>query len=67
MVAQYYDNVWVYTKDISNKFDADNRLEYGIAKDLVADAIKDFGVKLYASNFNTNDLFTAFLGNNSFW
>ena len=62
MVAQYYDNVWVYTKDISNKFDADNRLEYGIAKDLVAEAIKDFGVKLYASNFNTNDLFTAFLG-----
>ena len=62
MVAQYYDNVWVYTKDISNKFDADNRLEYGIAKDLVADAIRDFGVKLYASNFNTNDLFTAFLG-----
>ncbi len=62
MVAQYYDNVWVYTKDISNKFDADNRLEYGIAKDLVADAIKDFGVKLYASNFNTDDLFTAFLG-----
>ena len=45
-------------KTISNKFDADNRLEYGIAKDLVADAIRDFGVKLYASNFNTNDLFT---------
>ena len=62
MVAQYYDNVWVYTKDISNKFDADNRLEYGIAKDLVGDAIRDFGVKLYSSNFNTNDLFTAFLG-----
>ena len=62
MVAQYYDNVWTYTKDISNKFDADNRLEYGISKDLVADAIRDFGVKLYSSNFNTNDLFTAFLG-----
>ena len=62
MVAQYYDNVWVYTKDITNKFDADNRLDYGISKDLVADAIKDFGVKLYSNNFNTNDLFTAFLG-----
>ncbi len=62
MVSQYYDNIWVYTKDISNKFDADNRLEYGISKDLVADAIKDFGVKLYSSNFNNNDLFTAFLG-----
>ena len=62
MVSQYYDNVWVYTKDISNKFDADNRLDYGISKDLVADAIKDFGVKLYSSNFNNDDLFTAFLG-----
>ena len=62
MVGQYYDNIWVYTKDVSNKFDADNRLDYGISKDLVADAIKDFGLKLYANNFNTDDLFTAFLG-----
>mgnify|MGYP003132210396 CR=1 FL=1 len=62
MVAQYYDNVWVYTKDITNKFDADNRLDYGISKDLVSDAIKDFAIKLYSNNFNTDDLFTAFLG-----
>ncbi len=62
MVGQYYDNVWLYTKDIANKFNADNRLDYGISKDLVADAIKDFGLKLYANNFNTDDLFTAFLG-----
>jgi len=62
MVGQHYDNIWVYTKDITNKFDADNRLNYGISKDLVADAIKDFGVKLYSNNFNTNDLYTAFLG-----
>jgi len=62
MVAQQYDNTWVYTKDLTNKFNADNRLEYGISKDLVADAIKDFGIKLYSNNFNTNDLYTAFLG-----
>jgi hypothetical protein len=62
MVGQYYDNVWTYTKDITNKFDADNRLDYGISKDLVADAIRDFSVKLYSNNFNTDDLFTAFLG-----
>ena len=62
MVGQHYDNIWLYTKDITNKFDADNRLEYGISKDLVADAIKDFGIKLYSNNFNTNDLYTAFLG-----
>ena len=62
MVAQQYDNSWLYTKDISNRFNADNRLDFGISKDLVADAIKDFGVKLYSNNFNTNDLYTAFLG-----
>ena len=62
MVAQQYDNTWVYTKDLSNKYNADNRLDYGISKDLVADAIKDFGIKLYSNNFNTDDLYTAFLG-----
>jgi hypothetical protein len=62
MVAQYYDNVWIYTKDVTQKYNADNRLDYGISKDLVSDAIKDFGVKLYQNNFSQNDLYTAFLG-----
>ena len=62
MVGQHYDNIWIYVKDIVNKFNADNRLEYGISRDLVAEAIRDFGVKLYSNNFNTDDLFTAFLG-----
>ncbi len=62
MVAQQYDNTWLYTKDLTNRFNADNRLDYGISRDLVADAIKDFGIKLYSSNFNTDDLYTAFLG-----
>jgi len=39
MVAQQYDNTWVYTKDLSNKYNADNRLNYGISKDLVADML----------------------------
>ena len=42
MVGQHYDNMWVYTKDLTNRFDADNRLDFGISKDLVADAIKKF-------------------------
>jgi hypothetical protein len=62
MVGQHFDNIWVYVKDITNKFNNDNRLNYGISKDLVADAIKDFGIKLYSNNFNTNDLYEAFLG-----
>ena len=34
-------------------------------RDLVADAIREFGIKLYSNNFNTNDLYTAFLGINT--
>ena len=62
MVAQQYDNSWQYVKNITTRFDADNRLDFGISKDLVADAIRDFGIKLYSNNFNSNDLYTAFLG-----
>ena len=62
MVAQYYDNVWLYTKDITQKYNADNRLDFGVSKDLVADAIRDFGIKLYQNNFSNQELYTAFLG-----
>jgi hypothetical protein len=62
MVAQYYDNVWLYTKNITQKYNADNRLDFGISKDLVSDAIKDFGLKLYQNNFSNKELYTAFLG-----
>ena len=62
MVGQHYDNVWIYYKDVTQKYNADNRLENGISKDIVADAIRDFGIKLYQNNFSTQDLYTAFLG-----
>jgi hypothetical protein len=62
MVAQHFDNIWIYYKDVTQKYNADNRLESGISKDIVADAIRDFGIKLYQNNFSNDDLYTAFLG-----
>ena len=62
MVGQFYDNIWVYYKDVTEKYNADNRLENGVSKDIVADAIRDFGIKLYQNNFSNEDLYTAFLG-----
>ena len=62
MVAQHFDNIWIYYKDVTQKYNADNRLEYGISKDIVSDAIRDFGIKLYQNSFSNNDLYTAFLG-----
>lgn len=62
MVGQFYDNIWIYYKDVTEKYNADNRLENGVSKDIVADAIRDFGIKLYQNNFSNDDLYTAFLG-----
>jgi hypothetical protein len=62
MIGQNFDNVWLYLKDITNKFNADNRLNYGISKDIVAQAIRDLGIKIYQNNFSTNDLYSALLG-----
>ena len=65
MVGQHFDNIWTYTKDVANRFDADNRLNYGISKDLVADAIRSMGVNLYQNNFSSDGLYSALIGINA--
>jgi hypothetical protein len=62
MLAQMFDNIYLYIGDISSKYNADNRLNYGVSKDLVADVLRDLGVKIYQNNFSSNDLYTALLG-----
>jgi hypothetical protein len=62
MVAQHFDTLWIYADSVTDKYDADNRLDKGISKDLVAEALKNFGVKLYTSNKSTEDLFSNFVG-----
>ena len=62
MVGQHFDNLWLYSKAVTDKYDADNRINYGISKDLVAEALENFGVKLYTSNKSIEDLFTTFIG-----
>lgn len=62
MVGQHFDNLWLYAKAVTDKYDTDNRLNFGISKDLVAEALKNFGVKLYTSNKSVEDLFTTFIG-----
>lgn len=62
MIGQYFDTVFLYTQDITNKYNADNRVNYGVSKDLVADILRDMGIKIYQNNFSTNDLYSALLG-----
>lgn len=62
MIGQNFDSIWVYIKDITNKYSTDNRVDYGVSKDLVADILRDLGVKIYQNNFSTDDLYAALLG-----
>jgi len=62
MLAQHFDNLWIYFKAVSNKYDADNRLDFGISKDLVRSAIESFGINVYNGNKNLENLFASFNG-----
>ena len=59
MIGQHFDTIWTYTKDVSNRFDGDNRLNSGISKDLVKDALVSMGINVYGNNQSDYDLFTA--------
>ena len=60
LIGQHFDNIWVYTDAVSKKYNADNRLNEGVSKDLVEDLLKNFGVKLYTSNRSASDLYRYF-------
>lgn len=57
MLGQHFDTEWVYAKAVTDKYNADNRLNFGISKDLVKEAIQDFGIDLCETDQNLEDLF----------
>ena len=65
MLGQHYDYIWTYVRDITDLQVADNRIDHGISKDLVADTLRNFGMKLYTNSRNQDDLYISLLGINS--
>ncbi len=59
MIGQHFDTIWAYTKDISNRFDGDNRLAYGISKNIVKDALVSMGINIYGNNQSDFDIYSA--------
>jgi len=64
MLGQHYDYIWTYIKDITDLQVADNRIDHGISKDLVADTLRNFGIKLYTNSRGQDDLYISLLGIN---
>ena len=62
MLGQHYDNLLLYADGISQKHNADNRLNIGVSRDLVGDTLKGFGIKLYESQLKTTDLLRLYVG-----
>jgi hypothetical protein len=54
MIGQYFDNIWIYLKAITDINLANNNLNYGISKDLVHDHLISLGVHLYNSQAGEN-------------
>lgn len=61
MIGQHFDTLWLYAKSVTDKYDTDNRLEKGISKDLVEEALRNFGIQIYNSSRSTENLFTSLL------
>jgi hypothetical protein len=64
MVGQHFDNVWVYYKDLSNRYASFNSPNFGISKDVVADALRSFGFNLYTNTSVSDNLYYTLFGMN---
>lgn len=62
MAGQHFDNIWVYIKAINDLHKANNSFKEGISKDMVYNALRSLGIKLYNNNTNEN-IFDYFIGN----
>ena len=61
MIGHYFDNIWIYITSINELYNADNNLEKGVSKDIVYDALRSLGVKIYNSKGDNqfNDYITG--------
>jgi hypothetical protein len=64
MIGQHFDNVWTYSRAMTDLYDARNKLTEGISKDLVFYALKSLGVKLYTNERSSENVFDYLLGFN---
>ena len=62
MIGQHFDNIWVYYKDVTNRYNNANNPETGISIDMVADALRGLGISLYTNTSLSNDLYYSLFG-----
>jgi hypothetical protein len=66
MVGQHFDELWLYTKTITQKLNSTNNLEDGVPLKLAEEVIRSFGFEGYGNNYNNQDNFIGLVGENDF-
>lgn len=64
MIGQHFDNIWIYYKDVTNRFSAENNPNVGISIDLVGDALRSLGIQLYTNSNISDSIYYSLLGIN---
>ena len=64
MIGQHFDNIWIYYKDVTNRYVANNNPQIGISMDVVADALRGFGMELYTNSNISDNIYFSLLGIN---
>ena len=65
MVGQSFDDLWIYTKALSERYNTSNDPNSGLPLDLAADAIKGLGFETFGNNYNNQNNFIGLTGENN--
>ena len=65
MIGQHFDNVWIYYKDVTNRYNNTNNPNTGVSLDLVGDALKGLGISLYTNSNLSDNLYYSLFGINA--
>lgn len=64
MIGQFFDNIWIYLKDVTNHYVANNNPNIGVARELVADALRSMGIQLYTNTSISDSIYYSLVGLN---
>jgi hypothetical protein len=62
MVGQHFDEIWLYTKAVTDKLNSTNVLDKGASLDIVNDVVSSFGYDGFSNNYDNHDNYIGLLG-----
>ncbi len=65
MVGQSFDELWLYTKAVTEKLNTTNELDKGVPLSLADDVITSLGYTGFGNNYNNQDNFIGLIGNDN--